>query len=57
MENIRPRSLSTQELVHYYALWLEKDERGAPLNWQVELLRRLLLNIGNSEAANTLPLL
>jgi hypothetical protein len=44
MQNIQPRTLSDEELVRYYALWLDGDEP-IPINWQAELLRRFLLKL------------
>lgn len=44
MQNIQPRTLSDEELVRYYALWLDSDEL-IPVTWHAELLRRFLLKL------------
>jgi hypothetical protein len=46
METLNPRSLTDEELVRYYAMWLDRQEN-APTSWQVELLRRFLKTIDN----------
>jgi hypothetical protein len=40
-KNIQPRSLTDSELVRYYAMLLDEDDK-VPVNWQAELLRRFL---------------
>lgn len=41
LSGIQPRSLNTEELLKYYAMWLDSGEP-VPVNWQAELLRRVL---------------
>lgn len=49
MDNIYPRSLSTNELIRLYAIMLD-DDKPVPRNWQVELLRRLMMASGVPES-------
>ena len=42
MSALRPRALSNQELIKYFAMYMEDNEFGAPLDWQIELLRRFI---------------
>ena len=40
MSTLRPRTLSNQELIKYFAMYMEDNDLGAPIDWQIELLRR-----------------
>ena len=40
MSALRPRNLSNQELIKYFAMYVDDNSMGAPLDWQIELLRR-----------------
>ena len=40
MSTLRPRTLSNQELTKYFAMYVDDNPMGAPLDWQIELLRR-----------------
>ena len=40
MSRIQPRTLSTQELIHFCADFIQ-DANGLPKDWQIELLRRI----------------
>lgn len=40
MSTLRPRTLTNQELIKYFAMYMEDNEFGAPVDWQIELLRR-----------------
>jgi hypothetical protein len=40
MSVLRPRTLSNTELIKYFAMYMEDNEFGAPIDWQIELLRR-----------------
>lgn len=40
MSVLRPRNLSNQELIRYFAMYVDDNEFGAPIDWQIELLRR-----------------
>ena len=40
MSALRPRTLSNQELIKYFAIYVDDNPEGAPLDWQLELLRR-----------------
>ncbi len=40
MSTLRPRTLTNTELIKYFALYMEDNEFGAPIDWQIELLRR-----------------
>lgn len=40
MSALRPRTLSNQELIKYFAMYMDDNEFGAPRDWQIELLRR-----------------
>ena len=40
MSALQPRTLTTQELIKYFAMYMEDNEFGAPIEWQIELLRR-----------------
>jgi len=40
MSALRPRTLSNTELIKYFAMYMEDIEFGAPVDWQIELLRR-----------------
>lgn len=42
MSTLRPRALSNQELIKYFALYMDDNEFGAPIDWQIELLRRFI---------------
>ena len=42
MSRIQPRTLSTQELIRFCADFIQ-DEDGLPKDWQIELLRRIIL--------------
>jgi hypothetical protein len=42
MSALRPRTLSNQELIKYFALYVDDNPMGAPLDWQIELLRRFM---------------
>lgn len=42
MSALRPRTLSNQELVKYFAMYVDDNPMGAPLDWQIELLRRFM---------------
>jgi hypothetical protein len=48
MSRIQPRTLSTQELIRFCAD-LITDERGLPKEWQVELLRRIVVLAPDNE--------
>ena len=40
MSALRPRTLSNQELIKYFAMYVDDNPEGAPIDWQIELLRR-----------------
>ena len=40
MSTLRPRTLSNQELIKYFAMYVDDNPEGAPIDWQIELLRR-----------------
>ena len=40
MSALQPRTLTNQELIRYFAMYMEDNEFGAPIEWQIELLRR-----------------
>jgi len=40
MSTLRPRNLSNYELIKYFAMYMDNKDFGAPLEWQLELLRR-----------------
>ena len=40
MSALRPRTLNNQELIKYFAMYVDDNPMGAPLDWQIELLRR-----------------
>jgi hypothetical protein len=40
MSALRPRALSNRELIKYFTMYLDDNEFGAPLDWQIELVRR-----------------
>ena len=40
MSALQPRTLTNQELIKYFAMYMEDNEFGAPIEWQIELLRR-----------------
>ena len=40
MSALRPRTLSNSELIRYFAIYVDDNPEGAPLDWQIELLRR-----------------
>ena len=40
MSALRPRTLSNPELIKYFAMYVDDNPMGAPLDWQIELLRR-----------------
>lgn len=40
MSTLRPRTLSNTELIKYFAMYMEDSEFGAPIDWQIEILRR-----------------
>ena len=40
MSALRPRTLSNTELIKYFAMYVDDNPMGAPLDWQIELLRR-----------------
>jgi hypothetical protein len=40
MSTLRPRTLSNTELIKYFAMYMEDNEFGAPIDWQIEILRR-----------------
>lgn len=40
MSTLRPRTLSNQELIKYFATYVDDNPEGAPIDWQIELLRR-----------------
>jgi hypothetical protein len=40
MSALQPRTLTNQELIKYFAMYMEDNEFGAPVEWQIELLRR-----------------
>ena len=40
MSALQPRTLSNQELIKYFAMYMDDTEFGAPIVWQIELLRR-----------------
>jgi len=40
MSTLRPRTLSNYELIKYFAMYMDNKDFGAPLEWQLELLRR-----------------
>jgi len=42
MSRIQPRTLSTQELIHFCADFIQ-DANGLPKEWQIELLRRITI--------------
>lgn len=42
MSALRPRTLSNQELIKYFAMYVDDNPMGAPLDWQLELLRRFM---------------
>jgi hypothetical protein len=42
MSALRPRTLSNQELTKYFAMYVDDNPMGAPLDWQIELLRRFI---------------
>ena len=43
MSALQPRTLSNQELIKYFAMYMDDTEFGAPIEWQIELLRRFLV--------------
>ena len=42
MSTLRPRALSNQELIKYFAMYVDDNPEGAPVDWQIELLRRFI---------------
>jgi len=40
MSALQPRTLSNSELIKYFAMYMNDTPMGAPLTWQIELLRR-----------------
>ena len=42
MSALRPRALSNQELIKYFAMYVDDNPEGAPVEWQIELLRRFI---------------
>lgn len=40
MSALQPRTLTNQELIKYFAMYMDDTEFGAPIEWQIELLRR-----------------
>lgn len=40
MSTLRPRTLSNAELIKYFAMYMDNKDFGAPIEWQIELLRR-----------------
>lgn len=42
MSALRPRTLSNQEIIKYFAMYVDDNPMGAPLDWQIELLRRFM---------------
>ena len=40
MSALQPRTLTNQELIKYFAMYMDDTEFGAPVEWQIELLRR-----------------
>jgi hypothetical protein len=40
MSTLRPRTLSNTELIKYFATYVDDNPEGAPIDWQIELLRR-----------------
>ena len=42
MSALRPRALSNQELIKYFAMYVDDNPEGAPVDWQIELLRRFI---------------
>ena len=42
MSTLRPRALSNQELIKYFAMYVDDNPEGAPVEWQIELLRRFI---------------
>ena len=40
MSTLRPRTLSNTELIKYFAMYVDDNPEGAPIDWQIELLRR-----------------
>lgn len=40
MSALWPRTLSNPELIKYFAMYVDDNPMGAPIDWQIELLRR-----------------
>jgi len=49
MSVLRPRTLSNRELIKYFTMYLDDNEFGAPLDWQIELVRRFAAIAADTE--------